>query len=82
MSRLFYIKNEGISMASEKFKGMVTANSAGYYKGSIINEGQKFMLELEIKDGKFPLWVNKPEGYKASVKAPAKKEEKKDSDII
>jgi len=69
-------------MASEKFKGMVTANSTGYYKGSIINEGEKFMLEIEIKEGKFPLWVNKPENYKPSVKTSAKKAEKKEDDII
>ena len=33
------------------------ATDDGYYKGSIIRTGEKFVYEGVTKDGKLPLWV-------------------------
>lgn len=60
-------------------KVKVKANSTGYYQGRIIREGESFMLEANIVDGKFPLWVDVPEDY---VLPKAKKEEPKADSII
>jgi hypothetical protein len=65
-------------MASEKFSGKVKANSPGYYKGKVIKEGEEFHFEGTIVNGKFPLWVKKPDGYKAK---PSKKDKKEDSEV-
>jgi hypothetical protein len=48
---------------------IVEAISQGYYKGKVINPGEKFLLECKLHNGKFPLWVKVPEEFKATKKA-------------
>lgn len=47
----------------------VTAIATGYYKGRVIREGEKFLFEGKLNNGKFPLWVKTPEEYKPTKKA-------------
>lgn len=53
------------------------ATDKGYFGGKIIIEGEKFMYKGVLKDGKFPLWCEPVEEFKASAKKVAKKVTKK-----
>jgi hypothetical protein len=67
----------------KKIKIEVVAIATGYYGNRIIREGQKFVYEGNLNNGKLPLWVQPADGSKfkaekeekveAEVKAPAKK---------
>jgi hypothetical protein len=68
-------------MAQEKVSVVVEAIAIGYYKGKIIREGEKFLFEGKLNNGKFPLWVKTPEDYKPAKKA-AKKQAQEVEDLV
>jgi len=59
----------------------VVATDDGYYKGRIVKTGEKFVYEGILKDGKFPLWMNKIGTPKIRKEAPKPVVEKVDEEL-
>jgi len=57
----------------EKVSVQCEATNKGYYGGRIIHEGEKFLYEGNILDGKFPSWMEPVKEYKSKFEGNSNK---------
>lgn len=60
----------------------VKAKQQGYYGGKVHNVGDYFLFEEEIKDGKFPIWMEAPKDFKLEKEEVKKPSGKPASEIV